>query len=83
MKHWIAASLLIATLVKELQEAASGAGASVALARTGLVMARGAGPLRQPVTGRVKARFVLVGDAAGYVDAITGEGLFSAAMSFA
>ena len=37
--------------------------------------ARGAGPLRQHVTGRVKARFVLVGDAAGYVDAITGEGL--------
>lgn len=36
---------------------------------------RGAGPLRQPVTGRVKDRFVLVGDAAGYVDAITGEGL--------
>ena len=36
---------------------------------------RGAGPLRQPVTGRVKERFVLVGDAAGYVDAITGEGL--------
>lgn len=37
--------------------------------------ARGAGPLRQLVTARVKRRFVLVGDAAGYVDAITGEGL--------
>ncbi len=37
--------------------------------------ARGAGPLRQPVKARVKDRFVLVGDAAGYVDAITGEGL--------
>ena len=37
--------------------------------------ARGAGPLRQSVTARVKRRFVLVGDAAGYVDAITGEGL--------
>ena len=36
---------------------------------------RGAGPLRQPVSARVKDRFVLVGDAAGYVDAITGEGL--------
>ncbi|MDP3232183.1 MAG: NAD(P)/FAD-dependent oxidoreductase [Myxococcales bacterium] len=36
---------------------------------------RGAGPLRQGVVRRVKDRFVLVGDAAGYVDAITGEGL--------
>lgn len=36
---------------------------------------KGAGPLRQPVTGRIRERFVLVGDAAGYVDAITGEGL--------
>lgn len=36
---------------------------------------RGAGPLRQNVRRRVKDRFVLLGDAAGYVDAITGEGL--------
>ncbi len=36
---------------------------------------RGAGPLRQHVSTRVKNRFVLVGDAAGYIDAITGEGL--------
>lgn len=36
---------------------------------------RGAGPLRQDVRRRVKDRFVLLGDAAGYVDAITGEGL--------
>lgn len=36
---------------------------------------RGAGPLRQSVSSRVKDRFALVGDAAGYVDAITGEGL--------
>lgn len=36
---------------------------------------RGAGPLRQSAGARVKHRFVLVGDAAGYVDAITGEGL--------
>ena len=36
---------------------------------------RGAGPLRQTVRARVKDRFVLLGDAAGYVDAITGEGL--------
>ena len=44
--------------------------------------ARGAGPLLQRVKKRVKDRFVLLGDAAGYVDAITGEGLslgFSAA----
>lgn len=36
---------------------------------------RGAGPLRHDVPKRVKDRFVLLGDAAGYVDAITGEGL--------
>lgn len=36
---------------------------------------RAAGPLRQRVTGRVAGRVVLVGDAAGYVDALTGEGL--------
>jgi flavin-dependent dehydrogenase len=37
--------------------------------------ARGAGPLFQRVSGRVADRVVLLGDAAGYVDAITGEGL--------
>lgn len=37
--------------------------------------ARGAGPLRQRSTARVKGRVLLVGDAAGYVDALTGEGI--------
>ncbi len=36
---------------------------------------RGAGPLRQRVRARVAGRTLLVGDAAGYVDALTGEGL--------
>ena len=36
---------------------------------------RGAGPLRQRASGRVAGRVLLVGDAAGYVDALTGEGL--------
>ncbi|WP_460400837.1 NAD(P)/FAD-dependent oxidoreductase [Actinophytocola sediminis] len=36
---------------------------------------RGAGPLRQWTTGRVAGRVLLVGDAAGYIDALTGEGL--------
>jgi len=36
---------------------------------------RGAGPLRQRATRRVVGRALLVGDAAGYVDAITGEGI--------
>jgi len=36
---------------------------------------RGAGPLRQRVRGRVAGRVLLVGDAAGYVDALTGEGI--------
>ncbi|MGW2564217.1 NAD(P)/FAD-dependent oxidoreductase [Streptomyces sp. NPDC001514] len=36
---------------------------------------RGAGPLRQRVRSRVAGRVLLVGDAAGYTDALTGEGL--------
>lgn len=36
---------------------------------------RGAGPLRQQTTARVSGRVMLVGDAAGYVDALTGEGM--------
>jgi len=35
----------------------------------------GAGPLRQRAAARVAGRVLLVGDAAGYVDALTGEGL--------
>jgi flavin-dependent dehydrogenase len=41
---------------------------------------RGAGPLRQRVRARVAGRVLLVGDASGYVDALTGEGL---ALAFA
>jgi 2-polyprenyl-6-methoxyphenol hydroxylase-like FAD-dependent oxidoreductase len=37
--------------------------------------ARGAGPLRQSARARVHGRALLVGDAAGYVDALTGEGV--------
>ena len=36
---------------------------------------RGAGPLRQRVRARSVGRALLVGDASGYVDALTGEGL--------
>ncbi|MCU1552190.1 MAG: FAD-binding protein [Glaciihabitans sp.] len=36
---------------------------------------RGAGPFRQRTRARVHGRVLLVGDASGYVDAITGEGL--------
>jgi flavin-dependent dehydrogenase len=36
---------------------------------------RAAGPLRQKVSHRTAGRVLLVGDAAGYVDALTGEGL--------
>ncbi|MEW6366435.1 MAG: NAD(P)/FAD-dependent oxidoreductase [Acidobacteriota bacterium] len=35
---------------------------------------RGAGPMPRLAAARVKDRFVLIGDAAGYVDPITGEG---------
>lgn len=37
--------------------------------------ARGCGPLRQVVARRVTGRVLLVGDAAGYEDALTGEGI--------
>ncbi|MEU0935902.1 NAD(P)/FAD-dependent oxidoreductase [Embleya sp. NPDC005971] len=36
---------------------------------------RGAGPLRRRVRTRVAGRVLLVGDAAGYTDALTGEGI--------
>ncbi len=36
---------------------------------------RGAGPLGQVAARRVAGRVLLVGDAAGYVDALTGEGI--------
>lgn len=36
---------------------------------------RGAGPLRQRTLARTAGRVLLVGDASGYVDALTGEGL--------
>lgn len=45
------------------------------LAGLRLTRVRGAGPLRQRSTARVRGRVLLVGDAAGYVDALTGEGI--------
>ena len=36
---------------------------------------RAAGPLRQKVRTRTAGRVLLVGDAAGYIDALTGEGI--------
>jgi flavin-dependent dehydrogenase len=45
------------------------------LAGLPLTRVRGAGPLRQRSTARVRGRVLLVGDAAGYVDALTGEGI--------
>ena len=36
---------------------------------------RGAGPMRQHVRRRVYGRVLLVGDASGYLDALTGEGI--------
>ena len=36
---------------------------------------RGAGPMRQRARRRVVGRVLLVGDAAGYLDALTGEGI--------
>jgi flavin-dependent dehydrogenase len=45
------------------------------LERRPLSRTRGAGPLRQRSTTRTLGRVLLVGDAAGYVDALTGEGI--------
>jgi len=45
------------------------------LGRRPLSRTRGAGPLRQRSTARTQGRVLLVGDAAGYVDALTGEGI--------
>jgi flavin-dependent dehydrogenase len=45
------------------------------LQRRPLSRTRGAGPLRQRSTARTLGRVLLVGDAAGYVDALTGEGI--------
>nr|WP_218852039.1 FAD-dependent monooxygenase [Nocardioides panaciterrulae] len=45
------------------------------LAGADLTAVRGAGPLRQRARRRVAGRVLLVGDAGGYVDALTGEGL--------
>ena len=45
------------------------------LAGTAPSPVRGAGPLRQDASRRVSGRVLLVGDAAGYLEALTGEGL--------
>ncbi len=42
---------------------------------------RGAGPMARTPRSRIADRFALVGDAAGYIDAITGEGLSLALVS--
>lgn len=41
----------------------------------GVTSVRGAGPLLQRTSARVSGRMLLVGDAAGYIDALTGEGI--------
>lgn len=45
------------------------------LAGSAMSRVRGAGPLRQRSVRRVSGRVLLVGDASGYVDALTGEGI--------
>ena len=58
-----------ATQLEEFPALRARVGADVATA------VRGAGPLRQRASTRVSGRALLVGDAAGYVDALTGEGI--------
>ena len=57
-------------LLAELPAAGRAAGRAARWQRV-----RGAGPLRQRSRRRVAGRVLLVGDAAGYVDALTGEGI--------
>ena len=45
------------------------------LPEAGATSVRGAGPFLQRTSARVSGRVLLVGDAAGYVDALTGEGI--------
>jgi len=45
------------------------------LPQVGATSVRGAGPFLQRTSARVAGRILLVGDAAGYVDALTGEGI--------
>ncbi|MFF2364310.1 NAD(P)/FAD-dependent oxidoreductase [Streptomyces sp. NPDC058122] len=59
-------------LTASLRAAGAGAGTGTGTEATGV---RGAGPLLQRVRRRVAGRVLLVGDAAGYVDALTGEGI--------
>ncbi len=49
--------------------------ARLSCGRDPVTTTRGAGPLRQRSRARVAGRVLLVGDAAGYVDALTGEGI--------
>nr|WP_260860068.1 NAD(P)/FAD-dependent oxidoreductase [Streptomyces cupreus] len=44
-------------------------------AEAAVTAVRGAGPLRRHARTRVHGRVLLVGDAAGYIDALTGEGV--------
>jgi len=55
--------------------AASPALAARVVGLTPATSLRGAGPFRQRTRARTAGRVLLVGDASGYVDAITGEGL--------
>jgi flavin-dependent dehydrogenase len=45
------------------------------LGDTGVTSVLGAGPLRQRTSARVAGRVLLVGDAAGFLDPLTGEGI--------
>ena len=64
------APISLEAAVRRLPVLADRLGDAVAVSRQ-----RGAGPLRQVTARRTAGRALLVGDAAGYVDALTGEGL--------
>lgn len=60
----------VAAAIRAVPELAERLGGAPAASRM-----LGAGPLRQRTSSRTSGRALLVGDAAGYVDALTGEGL--------
>ncbi len=65
----------VAILSKERPDLAWFPGLAHHLRYTDHGRARGCGPMRQVVSRRVAGRVLLVGDAAGYEDALTGEGV--------
>jgi len=73
--HLVGVALLTSDRAPFDHHLAAFPGLAARLPATAATATRGAGPLCQPVRQRALGRVLLVGDAAGYVDALTGEGI--------